>query len=66
MVGSVVLARRVRPAGMSESAVKVAIHRMRKRYGVLLRAEVKEIVDNPNDVDREIRHLFEAVGSGLT
>ena len=52
--------------GMSESAVKVAIHRMRKRYGVLLRAEVKEIVDSPDDVDREIRHLFEAVGSGLT
>ena len=51
--------------GMSESAVKVAIHRLRKRYGALLRAEVADIVDGPDEIDKEIRDLFAAVGSGL-
>ena len=51
--------------GMSESAVKVAIHRLRKRYGAMLRAEVADIVDGPDEIDREIRELFAAVGSGL-
>jgi len=50
--------------GMSESAVKVAIHRMRKRWGALLRAEVEEIVDGKEEVDSEIRHLFAALESG--
>jgi RNA polymerase sigma-70 factor (ECF subfamily) len=47
--------------GMSESAVKVAVHRMRKRYGALLREEVAELVEGPDQVDGEIRHLFSAV-----
>jgi len=49
--------------GMSESAVKVAVHRMRRRYGALLREEVSEIVDGEDEIDREIRHLFAAVES---
>jgi RNA polymerase sigma-70 factor (ECF subfamily) len=52
--------------GMSESAVKVAVHRMRKRYGALLRQEVEEIVQGADQVDAEIRHLFSAVGPGLS
>lgn len=46
---------------MSESAVKVAIHRMRKRYGQLLREEVAQTVDDPSRVDEEIRYLFGAL-----
>lgn len=48
--------------GMSESAVKVAIHRMRKRYGALLRAEIGDLVDRPDEVDQEIRYLFAVLG----
>jgi RNA polymerase sigma-70 factor (ECF subfamily) len=48
---------------MSESAVKVAVHRMRKRYGQLLREEVGQTVDEPGKVDEEIRYLFAAMGS---
>jgi RNA polymerase sigma-70 factor (ECF subfamily) len=49
--------------GMSEDAVKTAVHRMRKRYGEMLRAEVGETVDDPRLVDEEIRHLFAVLSS---
>ena len=44
--------------GMTEAAVKTAVHRMRKRFGELLRIEVEETLDDPALVDGEIRHLF--------
>jgi RNA polymerase sigma factor (sigma-70 family) len=47
--------------GMSEGAVKVAVHRLRKRYRELLRAAIAETVAEPSAVDDEIRHLLEAV-----
>ena len=45
---------------MSESAVKVAVHRLRRRFGVLLREEVAETLADPTRVDEEIRNLFAA------
>jgi RNA polymerase sigma-70 factor (ECF subfamily) len=47
--------------GMSEGAVKVAMHRLRRRFGALLRAEIAETVSEPAQVDDEIRELFRAV-----
>lgn len=46
---------------MTEGAVKVAVHRMRRRYGKLLRAEVARTVSDPGEVDGEIRYLFSAM-----
>ena len=43
---------------MTEGAVKVAIHRLRKRFGSLLRAEIAQTVADPDDVEDEIHHLF--------
>ena len=43
---------------LSEGAVKVAVHRLRKRFGVLLRAEVAHTVAGPEDIDIELRHLI--------
>jgi RNA polymerase sigma factor (sigma-70 family) len=48
---------------MSEGAVKVAVHRLRRRYRELLRAEIEETVADPDEIDREIRDLFSALGS---
>ncbi len=48
--------------GMTESAVKVAIHRMRKRYRELLLQEVTHTLANPDDLMDEIRALLSAVG----
>jgi len=43
--------------GMSDGALKVAVHRLRQRYREVLRAEIADTVDSPEDVDEEMRHL---------
>ncbi len=47
---------------MTESAVKVAVHRLRQRFGRLLRHEVEHTVGDPDAVGEEIRHLLDALG----
>lgn len=44
--------------GLSESAVTVAMHRMRKRYGELLRETIASTVADNGAVDDELRHLI--------
>jgi RNA polymerase sigma-70 factor (ECF subfamily) len=48
--------------GLSEGALKVAIHRLRKRFRAALEREIADTVDDPADVEDELRHLFEALG----
>lgn len=48
--------------GKSEDAVKMAVSRLRQEYGRQLRAEVKRIVNHPDEVDAELRHLRAALG----
>ena len=43
---------------MTEGAVKVAVHRLRKRYRTLLRQAVADTVSDPADVDAELHHLI--------
>jgi RNA polymerase sigma-70 factor (ECF subfamily) len=43
--------------GMSASAVKVAVHRLRRRYRKLLRASIAETVSDEADVEDEMRYL---------
>lgn len=47
---------------LTEGAVKVAVHRLRKRYGEILRAEIAQTVSSSEEVDDEIRHLFQILG----
>jgi RNA polymerase sigma-70 factor (ECF subfamily) len=42
---------------MSDAAVRVAAHRLRRRYRDLLREEVGRTVSEPTAVDDEIRYL---------
>lgn len=49
--------------GIPESAVKKQLHNMRQRYRWLLRDEVAHTVENPADVDDEIRHLCAALAA---
>jgi DNA-directed RNA polymerase specialized sigma24 family protein len=44
--------------GMSETAVKVAIHRLRARFRELIRAEIAATVNDPAEVADELRHLI--------
>jgi RNA polymerase sigma-70 factor (ECF subfamily) len=48
-------------AGMTEGAVQVAVHRLRKRYRDLLREHIGQTVASPDEVEEEIRDLFKAV-----
>ena len=47
--------------GLSEGAVKVAVHRLRQRFGVVLKLEIAETVLDPAEVDDEVRELIRAV-----
>jgi RNA polymerase sigma factor (sigma-70 family) len=46
---------------MTEGAVKVAVHRLRRRYRELVRDEIAQTVTNEAQVDEEIRDLFTAL-----
>ena len=48
---------------MTEVAVKVTLHRMRQRFGEILRSEISETVDSPEEIDIEIQQLFEVLRS---
>ncbi len=45
---------------MEEGAVRVAVHRLRKRYRALLRDEIAQTLLDPIQVDEEMRALFGA------
>jgi RNA polymerase sigma-70 factor (ECF subfamily) len=47
-----------RALGMNETAVKVAIHRLRVRFRELIRAEITSTVNDPADAADELRHLI--------
>ena len=46
--------------GVDERAVRVAVHRLRKRYRQLLRDEIAQTLDDSAQVDEEMRALFGA------
>lgn len=45
----------------SEGALKVAVHRLRKRYRIILEEEIAATLDNPAEVGEELRFLFGAL-----
>lgn len=49
--------------GMSETALSVSVHRMRRRYGLLLREEIAATVDTPEEVEDELRHLISVLSA---
>ena len=46
---------------MNAGAVRVALHRLRRRLGELLRSEIAHTVTRPEEVEAEIRYLFAAL-----
>jgi RNA polymerase sigma-70 factor (ECF subfamily) len=47
--------------GFSEGALKVAIHRLRRRFRDITRAEVGQTLHDSGDLDDEMRHLVNAL-----
>jgi RNA polymerase sigma factor (sigma-70 family) len=50
-----------RALGVSEGAVKVMIHRLRKRFRDAVRSEIAQTLRDPSQVEEELRHLIEAL-----
>lgn len=46
---------------MPESSVRVAVHRLRRRYRKLLRDEIGQTIADENQIDEEMGHLFTAL-----
>jgi RNA polymerase sigma-70 factor (ECF subfamily) len=44
--------------GMTEGALRVAVHRLRRRYRQLLRDEIAQTVASPEEIDDEIHYLL--------
>ena len=51
--------------GVSESAIKVRVHRLRHRFREVLREEISHTVSDPDDVQEEIRHLKSSLADPL-
>ena len=47
--------------GTTEGAIKKMVHRLRRRYGLLLREEIAATVADPEEIDAELRHLLATV-----
>ena len=51
-----------RGLSMNAGAVKVAIHRLRRRFREAIKTEIAQTVSDRGQVDEELRHLVEAMG----
>jgi RNA polymerase sigma-70 factor (ECF subfamily) len=48
--------------GMTPDSVAVSVHRLRQRYGEIVRDLITQTVANPSDVQEELRYLIGLVG----
>ena len=48
--------------GLNEGAVKVAIHRLRRRFRQLIKEEIGQTVSDPAHVEQELQRLLQALG----
>ena len=49
--------------GLTEGALRVALHRLRKRFGELVRLEIADLVSHPAEVESELEALLEALSA---
>jgi RNA polymerase sigma-70 factor (ECF subfamily) len=58
---SVSQAEAARRLGLTEGAVKVAIHRLRRRFRERVKAEITRTLLDPEQAQEELRYLLEAL-----
>jgi RNA polymerase sigma-70 factor (ECF subfamily) len=47
--------------GMNEGAVRVAVHRLRRRFREIFREEIAHTVSSPDEIEAEVQHLLAAL-----
>jgi RNA polymerase sigma-70 factor (ECF subfamily) len=52
-----------RELGLTEGALKVAIHRLRRRFREAVRAEISQTLADGDDVQEELRYLIAVLAS---
>jgi RNA polymerase sigma-70 factor (ECF subfamily) len=52
--------------GVSYAEIKRLVHQFRERYRYFLRAEVAETIENPDQIDEELRYLCSALAAGTS
>ena len=60
--GTAPYSRLAEQLGTAEGAIRVALHRFRRKYGLAVRAEIATTVTAPEDIDGELRFLLAALG----
>ena len=48
---------------MQEGAVRVAVHRLRKRFAALVRRQIAETVDSDAEIQEELEYLIRVLGA---
>ena len=61
--GAVSAATLAAQLGKTEEAVNMAVHRLRKRYREILEEQIAATIDDPSEMQDEIRSLFEAIAT---
>jgi RNA polymerase sigma-70 factor (ECF subfamily) len=54
-------AEAARQLGLNEGAVKVAIHRLRRRFREVIKNEISQTLNDRAQVDEELHHLLESL-----
>jgi len=49
---------------VTESTLRLLIHRMRKHYGELIEEEIAQTVNDPEEAKAELQHLLSVIGTG--
>jgi len=62
--GEIPYARAAAELKMTEGAIRVAVHRLRRRYRELLRDEIARTLANPAQADEEMQALVSALAGG--
>lgn len=60
--GGVTYAELAPQLGLSEAALTMTVQRLRRRYRELVREEIAHTVNQPVEVEEEMRHLFQVLG----
>jgi hypothetical protein len=51
--------------GMSEGAAKVAVHRLRRRFRDVVKAEIAQTLSDPADATDELRYLIQVLAQSI-